>query len=168
MTDQANLVTSPKVINLPTSHLQTLSETPAPESIKSQSITPPATHTRAPQNIIDIVNQRIASCVKTSQGGQPQYIKDEDIQTVWQTTREYLTLPNDIYPFNKLTYYGNNAHMGYISNGGEMPPIIYNNCWSVYYDFELLKGNVGSVDINIPSAKKGDPDFHAHINVTSH
>ena len=155
-------ILSPKILQSSPTRLETV--TPITTGLPNNIHTSVQT-TESTQNSNDLVNQKIAACRTT---GEAQYVKDGDTQTIWSTTREYLRLPNDIYPFSKLSTTDNNATMDYISNGGPLPPIVENNCWAVYYEFDLTQGDTGSVDINIPSAKKDFPNFHAHITVTAH
>lgn len=96
-------------------------------------------------------------------------IPNNSIQKVVETSRLFINLPKDVYPYENINYnfstVNGNATAGYVSNGGppgqafEATP----KCWSTYFEFD---GN-GEVDLKVKSAIKGMPDYFARFVVDS-
>ena len=86
---------------------------------------------------------------------------NNSIKQVAETSRLFIRLPKDIYPYVKdnvqIRTVNGNAAMGYVSNGG-LPGQGLNStpeCWSTYYEFS---GN-GEVDLTVKSASAGISDY---------
>ena len=107
------------------------------------------------------LEQKLAAC---------HSIPEDSVQVVSETTRLFLNLPKDIYP-DKLhnlhfTTVAGNATAGWISNAGPMGEAFQSTpaCWSYYYEFD----GTGEVDLRVPSAAAGVPDYSVRFLVRSH
>ncbi len=95
-------------------------------------------------------------------------IPNNTTQEVIETTRLFINLPEDIYPFENRQFNFNGATVGIITSGEGLPPqnepleeFVKNKCVTHYYDFE---GN-GAVDLKVKSAVPELPDYVIHFIV---
>src|SRR5258708_2150616 len=102
--------------------------------------------------------QRIAECAG---------IANEPPKQKVDTGRDRISLPEEIYPFEKIKWIEKNASAGVISNGLNGPNLADNidnkNCWNYYYQFDWTDESQTNVphyvELHVPSAIKGDPDY---------
>jgi hypothetical protein len=151
---QVTLITSlqPSITKLPTSIPSLIRDEPTSRQI--------VTHANSQSS-----DQRIAAC-----GG----IKNGSTVTYTATSREYISLPEEIYPYEKVRFNEHNASMGIISNGERGPNlsdnIDSNNCWGHYFEFDqesTSNTNEYYVDMQIPSAKSGVPNYSVRFMVVA-
>lgn len=88
-------------------------------------------------------------------------IPNNSIKEVRDTSRLFINLPKDVYPYENITSnfltVSGNATAGYVSNAG-YPGQAFEateDCWSTYMEFD---GN-GQVDLKLKSALKDMPDY---------
>lgn len=95
-------------------------------------------------------------------------IPNGTIQEVSETTRLFINLPENIYPFENRKFTFNGATAGIITSGEGLPPksgyleeFVKNKCATHYYEFN---GN-GMVDLKVKSAVSGVSDYIIHFRV---
>lgn len=121
---------------------------------------PVTTPTPTPTTIPSInLNERFKIC---------ESIPNSTTQEIQETTRLFINLPEDIYPFENRQFTSNGATAGIITSGEGLPPkngsleeFVKNKCATHYYDFE---GN-GTVDLKVKSAVIGLPDYSLYFIV---
>jgi hypothetical protein len=119
---------------------------------------PAVSPTANPNPIINLV-ERLKIC---------ESIPNGTIQEVSETTRLFINLPEDIYPFENREFTFNGATAGIITSGEGLPPqngsleeFVKNKCATHYYEFN---GN-GTVDLKVKSAVSGVLDYVIHFRV---
>jgi hypothetical protein len=133
---------------------------------KIVSITPAGEETPSPRRMqngtpvqaADLA-RRLAVCESISNGST---------QDVHETTRLFINLPEDIYPYENRHFTGNGATADTVSNGegvgpqkSSMEEFVANKCATHYYEFS----GTGTVDLTVKSALAGIPDYTIHFRV---
>lgn len=112
----------------------------------------------SPSPIINL-NERLRIC---------ESIPNGTTQEVSETTRLFINLPEDIYPFENRKFTFNGATVGIITSGEGLPPkngsleeFVKSKCVTHYYEFN---GN-GKIDLKVKSAVPGVSDYVIHFRV---
>jgi len=107
------------------------------------------------------LEQRLNACESIPSGS---------LLEVRETSRVFINLPEDVYPFQNRKFEFDGAQAGMISNGEGLGPrngseLVFaaNNCATHYYEFN----GYGAVDLLVKSAKPEFPDYNLHFNVTN-
>ncbi|HEX9721887.1 MAG TPA: hypothetical protein VGA53_01340 [Candidatus Paceibacterota bacterium] len=87
---------------------------------------------------------------------------------VTETTRMFINLPEDIYPYESREFTSDGATAGIITSGEGLPPqnrsieeFMTNRCVTHYYEFN----GAGTVDLRVKSAVPNVPDYTVHFQV---
>ncbi len=93
-----------------------------------------------------------------------QSIPNGTTQEVVETSRVFINLPEDIYPYENRKFTFSGATAGIVQSGEDLYPndeFVKNKCVTHYYEFN---GN-GIIDLRVEGVAGGIPPYEIHFRV---